>query len=247
MELNDILIDSFRKMVADRYKYENLDKLFVLDKFITKTKVDEIRVFFLKHVYPNKDARHNLNYAFDKLEEHIKNPSHLLDLLGSGASMIFKFGWQFPQAVRAGLDSLEAYKTVVHFEKTLVAAAIENNITQDLSIADLERLLASLPKRDIRDFIEKSEQLVLSLTNTSLLKKTLSVLTELINKMKSKPEIYNEREIKGFETGIATLRAGYEIFSKLNDKEKHIIMKLIIETEKYHLDRIYKNNNPHKT
>jgi hypothetical protein len=238
-DISDALIETLRLTVEKRYQYDNLKKTIKLDEIVTEEKVDEIRTFFLKYVYPEAEARHVLNAAFDNLDKHFKNPIHLLDLLGSGAAVALKFGFQFPKAIRAALKTLDSFKKAMAFEQTLCNEAIQQNIKVPVSPTEFERLLSTLPVEQVTDFIESSDELLASLTDTKLLKKSIEILEDLVIKLKSKPKIYDHFDIDGMVTGLEILKGGYNLFSTMSEKEKETMIKLIIEVEHQNMQRIY--------
>jgi hypothetical protein len=112
-----------------------------------------------------------------------------------------------------------------------------------ISVDQFDMLIRSLPKNRVEAFIESSEELFRLLTDIPLLKKGLDVIGELILKMKKKSDIYDETDIAGITTGYEILNAGYLLFSDLADREKNLIVELVIAVERKNLDRIYALGN----
>jgi hypothetical protein len=240
LSLSDNLIEVYRQLVNERYQYEALKSITELEDFITKKRVEEVRAYFLNYIYPDAAARKTINDAFNNLDNHFKKPAHLLNLIGNGASMAFKFGFQFPQALKAGLTSLESFKSAQGFEKALLDAALQQKLAAPLSINDFEKLVSTLPKKQLQNFIQSFDDLLSSLTNTALTKKTVAIINELIEKMKLHPEIYTKEDLNGIKMGVNILDAGYHLFSDMNDREKKALTNLIIKVENIHLDRIFR-------
>jgi len=238
-EISNSLIEVLRQLVDKRYQYKNLKANFNLDPYVTEIKVDEVRTFFLTHVYPPSNDRETLNAAFENLDKHLKNPIHLLDLLGSGAALVFKFGLQFPKAIKASLKSLDAFRKAIAFETALCDEAIERKLTMPISEQDFERLICKLPREQVVDFVNSSDELLISLTDTKLLAKSVDILEELIEKMKGKSNIYDQLDIEGITLGLEILRGGYALFKDMSDKEKKIMIDLILKVERKNLETIF--------
>lgn len=241
--LSSALIEAHRQLIAERYVFDNLSKIHDLPPEVTIEKVKAVRAYFLGYIYPEYDKRQKINAAFDNLDKHFKNPSHLLNLIGNGAAMAFKFGFQFPQALKAGLNSLESFKAAQDFEKALLKAAVDENLSAPFSTKKYETLFAKLPKKQLESFIDSFDDLLQSLTNTKLLKKTVAIIKDLIINMKSKPEIYDKQDIDGITIGVAILENGYHLFKDMSEREKNIMTQIIIDTEKYYLEEIFKNSS----
>ena len=237
--LSEEIIETLRITVNERYQYKNIKKVVPLDPFITKERIDELREFFLHYIYPDRDARRALNSAFDNLDDHFKNPKHLFDLLGSGVGMAFKLGFSFPKALRAAMHTLDSFKVATQFEEILYTVAKRKRLNPPISVDEFDMLIRSLPRNRVQAFIESSEELFRLLTDIVLLKKGLDVISELITKMKKKPDIYTETDIIGISTGYEILNAGYGLFHNLSDKEKNMIVELVIAVESKNLERIY--------
>jgi hypothetical protein len=241
--LSEEIIETLRITVNERYQYKNIKKIAPDDPFFTKERIDELRLFFLNYIYPDRDARRVLNNAFDNLDKHFKNPSHLLDLLGSGFSIAFKLGFSFPKALRAAMHTLDSFKVATQFEEILYTVAKRKGLKPPISVEQFDLLVRSLPKNRVEAFIESSEELFRLLTDIPLLKRGLDVIGELIIKMKKKPDMYDETDIAGITTGYEILNAGYILFRNLSDKEKNFIVDLVIAVESKNLERIYALEN----
>ena len=237
--LSEEILETLRLTVNERYQFNNIKNMVPPDPFITKDNVDKLRNFFLNYIYPDRASRRALNNAFNNLDKHFKNPKHLLDLLGSGLSVALKLGLSFPKALRVALHTLESFKVATQFEEILYQAAKEKEIKTPVSVQDFDMLIKSLPRERVEAFIESSEELFRMLTQIDLLKKGIDIIEDLIEKMKKKPGIYDQTDIEGITTGHNVLKAGYELFKDLSEREKNVIVELVITVEGKNLDRIY--------
>ncbi len=239
VEMKYHLINKYRALVAERYEYKNVKKNLKLPENITPEIVETLRQYFLGNLYPEPAQREKLDAAFTELENYVTNPLKVWDLLGNITSAIFKFGFQFPAAIKAGLISLEAYTSANHFENTLTAAALKKKLTLPVSDKQFYDCLVSIPKKELYKFISELEQLFASFTDTNLLGKTISIMEDVIAKMKAKNGMYSPNEIEAIELGLDIMRKGYELFIQYDDSMKKEILQLITDSEKKFIDSLY--------
>ena len=242
VEMKYHLINKYRALVATRYEYKNVKKMLVLPDNITPEIVETLRQYFLTNLYPEPAQRQKLDAAFSELENYVMHPGKVWNLLGNITSAIFKFGFQFPAAIRAGLHSLEAYTSAQHFENTLTAAALEKGLTIPVSDKQFYDCLIAIPKEDLYKFISELEQLFESFTDTNLLGKTISIMEDVISKMKLKGDMYSKNEIEAIELGMDIMRKGYDLFIEYDDDMKNEILKLVTGNEKRFIDSLYEGN-----
>ena len=241
-EMKYHLINKYRTVVATRYEYKNVKKMLVLPDNITPEIVETLRQYFLTNLYPEPAQRQKLDAAFSELENYVMHPGKVWNLLGNITSAIFKFGFQFPAAIRAGLHSLEAYTSAQHFENTLTAAALEKGLTIPVSDKQFYDCLIAIPKEDLYKFISELEQLFESFTDTNLLGKTISIMEDVISKMKLKGDMYSKNEIEAIDLGMDIMRKGYDLFIEYDDDMKNEILKLVTGNEKRFIDSLYEGN-----
>ncbi len=239
MEMKYHLINKYRSVVATRYEYKNVKKMLVLPDNITPEVVETLRQYFLNNLYPEPAQRAKLDAAFAELENYVMHPAKVWNLLGNITSAIFKFGFQFPAAIRAGLISMEAYTSAKHFENTLTSAALEKGLTIPVSDKQFYDCLIAIPKDDLYKFIGELEHLFASFTNTELLGKTISIMEDVVTKMKSKGDMYSHNEIEAIELGLDIMRKGYALFTEYDDEMKNEMLQLITDNEKKFIDGLY--------
>ena len=237
------LIDQYREVIKLRYNYNRLDNTYVLSDSITEERVNDVRTYFLNYIYPDADTRNSLNKGFAGLKRHINNPGHIIRILGDATTIMFKFGFQFPKAIQAGLRSLESYNAATTFEKGLYDAAIKMNLEIPFSLEEFENCIAHLPKKDVEHFISEFDELLKAITNTSLLEKTVEILSELTEKMKEHPKVYNEDDIQGMEIGVSILENGYKLFIDFSEDDKKEMIHFIKRVEQDEIDRIFETYN----
>lgn len=225
------LIDKYRDLVSDRYEFEKLESQFVLDESVTKELTDQVKAYFLDYIYPSPEQRRILNKAFDDLDRHIKNPSHLLKLIGDAPAIFLKFGWQFPKALKAGFQSLKSFRKASKFEGDLLRIAEDLKIKSPISYNDFELIMANLSEDELREFIDDFEGLFNSLTDIKLLEKTTKILKELVVKMETENKFFSKEEIAAIKIGIGILENGYHLFDNMSDAEKKEMVSLIMKAE----------------
>ena len=237
--LSDHLINQYRNLVKARYQYKKLGQRFVLPDSINKERVEAIQSYFLNYVYPDAQKRKLLVNAFQHLDKYFKNPKTLLRLIGNASGIVFKFGFQFPKALKAGMTSLESFKAAATFEAGLLKEAKKQKMVQPITLKEFEGLVKALPEKETRKFIDEFDQLLGALVDTKLLKKTVEIMDELINQMKKLPELYDEKDVAGISIGRDILHQGYLLFHKMNSEEKQEVIEMIVKAEHHFMDEIY--------
>lgn len=233
------LINKYRGVVAARYDFKEIKKTVKIPKGITSGMINALRNYFLTNLYPESAQREKLDAAFSELENYMVHPSKIWNLLGNITSAVFRFGFQFPAAVKAGIVSMEAYTSAKHFENTLTHGALDKGFTIPLTDEQFYSCLTAIPKTDLEKFISELEQLFASFTNTELLEKTISIMNDVVAKMKSKSDIYGPSEVEAIELGIDIMQKGLELFINYDDETKQAILDFVTNNEKAFLDSLY--------
>lgn len=236
-ELRYHIIDKYRENIANRYQYETL-KAKGLPTEVNKKIADALRSYFLENLYPESSQRAKLDAAFSNLENYVKKPAKVFDLLGNLTSAIFKFGLQFPSAIKAGITSLEAYTATISYENILTKAIAGQKLEIPISDEQLMNALTVIPEKEIEKFIVDLEKLFFTFTNTELLKKTISIMEDVVARMKKKPDLYDESEIEAIQLGMSIMEKGYGLFTQYDEKMKEKIVAFITENERNFLKEI---------
>ena len=233
------LIDKYRDSIKLRYGYGHLSAQFILSSQLNEEVVEILRDYFLQCLYPTADERKKVDEAFDSLRSFTRHPAKTWALLGNMAAAIFKFGMQFPQAVKAGVVSLESYIDAKRFEQELLKAALRRKMSIPLSDEQFESCISDIPRKDIENFTRHIISLFKSMANTSLLKKTISIMDDVLLKIKTNKSLYSKKDAEGIELGIHILRQGYVLFKNYPESLKTEIIATIASNEKWYLDKIY--------
>ncbi len=245
MERKEILngfIVGYRKMIEDRYQYNNINAKYDIPPSFDKKRVDLFREFFLEHIYPHPNTRQELNQAFDALDGYIKNPEKLLRILMDSASLIFKYGRHLPKILKAGLAALRSFRTATKFENRLVDKAIELNLEPPYSSDHINQMFQAFTPSELDEFIKNSENLFENLHDRQLVQKTKEIVIHLIDKMKKRPAVYSTAEINGLEIGKEIITKGDALFDQLPSKDQRNIIKTVIQIERDALKDIYADN-----
>lgn len=238
-EMKYNLIEKYRGVVAKRYEYKTVKKKLELPDAITKEVVDTLKQYFLESLYPEPAHREKLDTAFEELQNYVLHPGRITDLLGNIGSAIFRFGFQFPTAVKAGLSALEVHTAAKHFENSLLQGAKANKFTVPLTDEQFLVCLRSIPKPQLEKFIDEVSGLFHSFSNTDLLSKTISIMDDVLARMYSKPDVYSATEIEAIELGREIIRKGHDLFLHLDEQTKLDILDLVKANEQDFLEGVY--------
>lgn len=238
-EIHNAVILGYREIIRARYHYQNLQENYEFPASFTEERVTRFRNYFLDYIYPLPKRREELNDAFQSLDAYIKNPEKLLRILLDSGSLLFKYGRHLPKILKAGLKALRSFRTATHFENQLVENAIKLSLEPPYSEADIHQLISALSRTKIDQFIEHSQSLFETLYDRKLVKKIIEIVNHLITKMKKRPQLYSEIEIRGLEIGRDIIINGDKLFDELSPSEQKQIFDLTIAIEREMLDKIY--------
>lgn len=236
-ELKDHLIDKYRQLVADRYDY-NLIK-DSLPNHVGKEEVEALRYYFLHYLYPEPDARKELDEAFSYLEGYVTQPKKVWGILGNIAGAIFRFGSMLIDALKAGLVSLDAHVAAKRFEEDLYMAALRGGYDIPLSDEQFRDCMRNIDRRRVERFIDDVGKLFTSMSNTKLLGKTIEIMNDVVAKMESRKRIYTTEEVEGIKLGITILEKGYELFKDFPETTKKAVVAFIVEKEHRFTEELY--------
>ena len=229
-ELKYHLINKYRELISRRYDdvIKNIDQVPVP---INPALARNLKEFFLENIYPGTDQRRKLDVAFVELGNFVHNPSLVWGLLGSLPKAIFQFGSQLPNAIMAGLKSLEAYTSAIAFEHSLVQAALDKGYEDPISDEQFIQCLKSIPHKDLVTFINQASALFTTISNTTLLSKTILIMEDVIRRMKSKPELYSSPQIEAIQLGLDMMVGGYDLLKDYDEETKAAIISFVASTE----------------
>lgn len=239
IEMKYHLIDKYRDVVAKRYDYKTVNKKYELPDAINKEVVDTLKIYFLESLYPEPAKREKLDAAFEELQNYVLHPGRIADLLGNIGSAILKFGFQFPTAVKSGINALEVHTSAKHFENSLLQGARQNGFTVPITEEQFYTCLRSIPKPQLEKFIDEVGGLFHAFSNTDLLAKTISIMDDVLGRMKAKQDVYSANEIEAIELGREIIVKGHQLFLHLDEDTKANILELVTANEREFLESVY--------
>lgn len=228
--LNEIII-AYRNLIDVRYDYKNLKKRIDLPKAYSKEKSILFKEYFLNYLYPLPEKRKTLNEAFESLDNYIKHPKKLFRIVINSSSIIYKFGSYLPKIFNAGIKALLAFRNTSKFEKILVEQAILHEFKAPYSIYEIDKLIKTLPSKDIQDYMKNFENLFDIIRDEKLVSKILKIINHIIKTMKNSPNLYTNVEVKGLEMGHEIIIAGKKLFNDLEKKDQLEIFNFILKME----------------
>lgn len=238
-QLTNHLIDKYREILGQRYNHADIDERFGLPLTISPTIIEEVQEFFMQNMYPPSHEREQVDRAFDSLKHYITDPIKIWGLMGNMASAIFKFGTQFPAALKAGFNTLNAYMDAKKFEHKMLASCNELGFKAPLTDEQFIECLRGIPREEAEIFILDIEKLFMSLSDTLLLRKTINILKDVTRSMEARPSTYPQEDIDGINLGIGILQNGHTLFKKMDTSMKNSILRIILQNERWFLDQVY--------
>ncbi|PQJ78168.1 hypothetical protein [Polaribacter porphyrae] len=236
--LNEIII-GYRNVIEERYQYNTLKEKYDLPKTINKDIVNNIKTYFLTYVYPDVAQRNELNEAFKTLDDFIKHPEKLLNLVLPSLKLIFTHGKHLPKIFNAGLKAMKSFRGATKFENALVKKAEKQNINPPYTIEKINTFIQLLPYQEIEEFMKNTETFFNIIHDKELVEKIKEIIIFLISKMKNKPKVFSKKEIKGLALALETISKGEEMLNKLTIKDQEILIDFILQIEKDNLDEIF--------
>lgn len=124
----DEIILGYRNLIKERYQYSILKENYDFPKTITEENVIDIKNYFLTYIYPDLNQRAILNDAFKTLDDFIKYPQKLLNLVVDSFQLIFTHGKHLPKIFNAGLKAIKSFRGATKFENAIVKKGLEKGI-----------------------------------------------------------------------------------------------------------------------
>ena len=235
----DALIIAYRQVLEERYQYENLQAKYELPASFDEARVAQFRAYFLDYIYPHPAQRKELDEAFASLDDYLKNPSKLMQLVVDSASLLFRFGRHLPKIMQAGIKALQSFRAASNFENKLIAQAVISAFQPPFSTPDIEKLLLTLDQAAMNDFIEHTEELFGTLHDRPLVAKIIEIVSALIKKMQKRPDVYSAAQIRGMEIGREIILKGDALFDQLTTEEQDQIFAFVVQVERDVLGRLF--------
>lgn len=236
--LNEIIL-GYRNLIEDRYKYKDLKEKYDLPKTINEEVVNDIKTYFLTYVYPNLEKRAELNEAFSTLDDFIKHPEKLLNLVVESLKLLFTHGRHLPKIFNAGLKAMKSFRGATKFENAIVQKAIQENSKPPFTTIKINKLIQLLPYKELEEFMKSTETFFNIIYDEELVKKIKEIISFLISKMKNKPKVFSQKEIIGLKLALETISKGEELLNKLARKDQEILIAFVLKIEKDNLNELF--------
>ena len=234
------LIEKYRESISERYDYDSIKDDPKLPPSLTRKTVKEIRAFFLDNLYSAPATREKLDAAFLQLETFVAHPSKIWGVLGSLPSAIFKFGFHFPTAIKAAASALETHTSARHFEDTLLQAAMDKKFEVPLTDEQFRECLAAIPVKQAKDFIGDLSSLFHTITDTSLLAKTILIMEDVLHRMEERKDLYGPEDKEAIQLGIDLFKKSHDLLVTYGEETKQEIVEFVVYNETRFIEGLHK-------
>lgn len=233
------IIKGYRNVVEERYQFQKITKQYNLPKSVTKNDIDKVRNYFLTYVYPDIKQRKELDDAFKTLDNYIKKPEKLFNILLDSIKLIFSHGKHLPKILNAGLKAMKSFRGATKFENALVKVAISEDVNPPYSVENINYFIKQLPYKEVDEFIKNTEVFFNIIYDKVLVSKIKEVIAYIIFKMKKKPTLFSKKEIAGLELALETIKQGEKTLDSLSIEEQEILVQYVVKIERDNLEEIY--------
>ncbi|TXD51699.1 MULTISPECIES: hypothetical protein [unclassified Polaribacter] len=235
---NDIIL-GYRNLIEERYQYKDLKEKYDFPETIDEKVVNDIKIYFLTYIYPDLEKRAELNEAFNTLDDFIKYPEKLLNLVVDSLQLLFTHGRHLPKIFNAGLKAMKSFRGATKFEKTIVLKAIQENSKPPFTTLKINKLIQLLPYKELEEFMKNTETFFNIIYDKELVEKIKEIISFILTKMKNKPKIFSKKEIIGLSLALETISKGEEMLNKLTLKDQEILIGFVLQIEKDCLQEIF--------
>jgi hypothetical protein len=237
--LSNAIILGYRNLIEERYRYKDLKEKYDFPETINEEVVADIKIYFLAYIYPDLEKRAELNEAFSTLDDFIKHPEKLLNLVVDSLKLLFTHGRHLPKIFNAGLKAMKSFRGATKFEKTIVLKAIQENSKPPFTTLKINKLIQLLPYKDLEEFMKNTETFFNIIYDKELVEKIKEIIRFILSKMRNKPKIFSQKEIIGLTLALETISKGEEMLNKLTQKDQEILIGFVLQIEKDCLQEIF--------
>jgi hypothetical protein len=237
--LSNAIILGYRNLIEERYQYKDLKEKYDFPETINEEVVADIKIYFLTYIYPDLEKRAELNEAFSTLDDFIKHPEKLLNLVVDSLKLLFTHGRHLPKIFNAGLKAMKSFRGATKFEKTIVLKAIQENSKPPFTTLKINKLIQLLPYKDLEEFMKNTETFFNIIYDKELVEKIKEIIRFILSKMRNKPKIFSQKEIIGLTLALETISKGEEMLNKLTQKDQEILIGFVLQIEKDCLQEIF--------
>ncbi len=226
------IIIGYRNIIQQKYAYKTLKQRNDIPNAYSEEVSVKIKNYFLNYSYPEPIKRKELDDAFQSLDHYLKNPEKLLRLVVDSVSIVFKYGKDLPKILNAGIKALKAFRRANRLEGALIEKAISTRKKPPFSDQVMQGFIDDLSRDQLETYVQSMYSLFDILRDTKLMSKIKMILELLIKKMKDRPNIYSNEEVKGLEIGKEIIVQADTIFNDLSKKEAQEVFDFIMKMEK---------------
>lgn len=238
------VIIGFRNLIHNRYQYENISSTYDIPDSFDEERINRYREFFLEQVYPDPEKRELLDGAFRSLDNYLKNPDKLVRILLDSVAVVLRHGRSIPRLMGAGMKAFKSFRIATAFEEKLVRKAKSSGKLPPYSEDDINSFIKALRRKEIDQFIDNTRALLELLYDRKLVLEIITIIKELISRMKKSRTNYSKEEIGGLEIGLEMLTEGNKLFDELSKEDQLRIFDIIILIEVDVLEKLFSENEP---
>jgi hypothetical protein len=232
----DAVVAFLRSELERRYRYGNVRRFSEL-KDIAPGILADFREFALNRVYPDGEARAELDAAFAGLQELLRSPRKMASLGSVVLSAVLRLGRKLPAALSAGQQVIQAFSCASTVEAALSEAVVEHNIPWKggLDTDEMKVVFAELPAEPFDALISALVHLLELAGNRDTLQTGLGLLEKIAGTMSRKPEQWTDADQRGIALATEALTEAIALFSHIDDRDasRFIVGIEAVETDWY--------------
>ncbi|MFP4500688.1 MAG: hypothetical protein ACLFTT_06780 [Candidatus Hydrogenedentota bacterium] len=206
------IVNFYRSEMERRYQLTNVRR-FPVWAPLADEDIAQLRNYFLERIYPPAQVRREQDAALEAMHSVFRSSKRLAPLTGAALRSLWRLGRHAPAAVKAAIQTLDAYVEARRFERILLRNAVAANLTvRDTGEREtMLRLLRTVPDREVAKLIEDMVGLFRLLANIPMLKAGVRVMDSVMETMRKKEHLYTDLEIHGVSYAIGMVRGGLEL------------------------------------
>lgn len=234
-KVNDAVLAFLRVELERRYDCANI-KRFKQFKDIDPETVAEFREFALRRVYPEGQARTEIDMAFCALQELLRSPRKIASLGKVALSAVWSLGRRLPMAVTAGQQVIQAFSCASAVETRLSQGVIAKGIPwkSGLKTDDMKSVFAELPAELFEELVAALAHLLELAGNRDTMQTGLGLLEKIAAIMDASDQ-WTASDRQGVSMAMDTLTEALSLFSHIDDRDVPRFVKGIemVETDWY--------------
>lgn len=225
-----------RYALSNLYENEELQRRELL-RGISQEDLNTMKSFFLEIMYPSVQERDRRDHSLHVLTGMLTDFSSLVSFFPSVPRIAFKYGFLFPEALRAGRDVIHAYHTSNDLENSVVTA-----LSDQLDIRDShetpdtisrEQILSAFTKTSLekgRRLVRQVQRLVEHGKRRRLMNATIDILSDL------KKSTHDEDRIAAVEYVIDVVDEVRELAEHYSNEQIDQLVEIATVVENQYLD-----------